>query len=138
MQGVRGNRPRIVFVGAGHASLIALNRLAPLTGADVTLVSAGPAAHYSGMVPGWIEGLYEMAGMTVPLAAFARRVGARFLDARLLGADAATVHLSTGELAYDILILNIGAVATLPLADTPLIPAKPFPRLVAGLGPRPS
>lgn len=136
MQGVPGNRPRIVFVGAGHASLIALTRLGPLPDAEVTLVSDGPHAHYSGMVPGWIEGLYDTGAMTIPLAPFAARVGARFLDARLIGAQDGMLRLSTGELGYDILVLNIGAVATPPLEDAPVIPAKPFPRLIAGLAPR--
>lgn len=99
----------------------------------MTLVSEGPDAHYSGMVPGWIEGLYAADDLAVPLARFAARVGARYLDARVTGADEAVLHTEAGEVPYDILVLNLGAgVAPLP-GPVAAVPAKPFRALFAGL-----
>ena len=69
--GRRGRTHRIVIAGAGHAAMLALTRLGtPPPGAEITLVSRGDAAHYSGMVPGWIEGIYPLEAMKVPLAPF--------------------------------------------------------------------
>ncbi|GAB5376664.1 MAG: FAD-dependent oxidoreductase [Acuticoccus sp.] len=128
---------RIVFVGAGHASLLALRALGPLPGTELTLISDGPRAHYSGMVPGWIEGLYGDGAMDVPLAAFAAAHGLTFLDARVGEITEDAVLTDGGPVAYDHLVLNTGAVAA-PIAAGPapasLIPAKPFSALLAGLG----
>jgi NADH dehydrogenase FAD-containing subunit len=52
---------RLVLVGGGHAHLHVLADLAarPLSGVDVTLVSPSARHHYSGMVPGFLQGVYE-------------------------------------------------------------------------------
>lgn len=128
-------RPRIVCVGAGHASLIALDRLGRRPDAEITLVSDGPRAHYSGMVPGWIEGLYSDGAMDIPLAPFAAARGIAFRDARVEEITEEAVRLWDGWLPYDILVLNTGAVAApaFPGETAAVIPAKPFPTLLAGL-----
>lgn len=128
-------RPRIVCVGAGHASLLALDRLGRRADAEITLVSDGPRAHYSGMVPGWIEGLYGDGAMDIPLAPFAASRGIIFHDARVEEITDEAVHLADRWLPYDILVLNTGAVVASPVpgsAET-VIPAKPFPALLSGL-----
>ncbi len=132
---------RVVFAGAGHASLIALDHLASMApAAEIMLVSDGPSTHYSGMVPGWIEGIYPDGAMSIPLAPFAAARNVRFVDARIEGADAGTLFTSAGALAFDHLVLNLGAVAWRNDAlDTPLVtPAKPFDALIAGLRAHPA
>ncbi|MEO1103582.1 MAG: FAD-dependent oxidoreductase, partial [Pseudomonadota bacterium] len=128
-------RPHVVIVGAGHASLIALDRLAGRLDAEVTLISPGEAAHYSGMVPGWIEGLYGDDEMSVPLRSFAARVGVRFISASVTAADAQAVVCGNARYHYDVLVLNTGAVAarTGALESSGVIPAKPFVELIDGL-----
>ena len=133
-------RPHIVFAGAGHAGLIALAALhqAGSLDADITLVSAGEQAHYSGMVPGWIEGLYAQHDMTIPLAPLAARWGLSLKVATIEGADDIALRTSAGPVPYDLLVINTGADAALPTPLDPatVIPAKPFSKLIAGLSPR--
>ncbi|MEM6847058.1 MAG: FAD-dependent oxidoreductase [Pseudomonadota bacterium] len=133
-------RPRIVFAGAGHAGLIALAAL-HRTGnlnADVTLVSAGDHAHYSGMVPGWIEGLYAQRDMAIPLAPLAARWRLCLKVAIIEGADDNALHTSQGPVPFDLLVINTGADAArpAPLDAETVIPAKPFSTLIKGLSPR--
>lgn len=127
----------IVVAGAGHAAMLALARLGgPPPGTAITLVSSGAEAHYSGMVPGWIEGLYRRDDLVVPLAPFAAAHGVRFVEAEVVGADPHALHLSRGApLAFDVLVVNTGSVTARPgpLGDPRVIPAKPFPALMAGL-----
>lgn len=137
--GVGSMRPnaKVVIAGAGHAALVALNALARLpAAADVTLVSPGPVARYSGMVPGWIEGVYAAADFAVPLAPFARRVGISFIDGEATGADAGSLNLADGRrVPFDVLVLNTGADSARPgaLASPHVVAAKPFGALVADL-----
>jgi NADH dehydrogenase FAD-containing subunit len=51
---------RLVLVGGGHAHLHLLADLATrrLADVDVTLVSPSRWHHYSGMVPGFLQGTY--------------------------------------------------------------------------------
>ncbi len=128
---------RIVIAGAGHAALLALTELGqPPPGAAITLVSRGEAAHYSGMVPGWIEGRYRRDEMSVPLAPFAASRGITWISAEIAGADAGHLFLSGGRaLPFDTLIVNAGSQTALPRPlDYPaVIPVKPFEALIAGL-----
>jgi len=127
---------RVIFAGAGHAALIALERLARTPqDAEIVLVSDGTHTHYSGMVPGWIEGLYPDGAMSIPLAPFCAARGIRFVNARVTGADGDALHTSAGRLPFDILVLNLGAVAwrSAPLEHARVVPAKPFDALIAGL-----
>ncbi|WP_157956248.1 FAD-dependent oxidoreductase [Acuticoccus yangtzensis] len=137
--GRRGRTHRIVIAGAGHAAMLALTRLGtPPPGAEITLVSRGDAAHYSGMVPGWIEGIYPLDAMKVPLASFAARHGVDLVSGDIAGAVENHLVLADGtRLAFDTLVVNTGSetARTGPLAAPAIIPAKPFDSLVAGLAP---
>ena len=133
-------RAQVVIAGAGHASLVALAELGRRPAdADVTLVSRGAQTHYSGMVPGWIEGLYADRSMVVPLAPFARASGVALVDDEVVGADAGSVRLAGGRvLPFDVLVVNTGSVSALPgpLAAPQVVPAKPFEALIRGIAPR--
>jgi len=132
-------RPRVVIAGAGHASLVALLDLAERPAeADITLVSRLDHAHYSGMVPGWIEGIYREGDMSVPLEPFARRVGVDFAVGNIVGADAGSLTLSDGRTQnFDLLVVNTGSdtVMPRPLSEGGAVPAKPFEKLIPGVAP---
>lgn len=131
--------PRLVFAGAGHANLIALvNLFRDAPPAHITLVSRSHHAHYSGMIPGWIEGLYSLADASIDLRALSRKNGFDLIIAEIASIDENTVRFSDGGHApYDILALNTGAevVAAAPLDNPRIVPAKPFEKLVDGLAP---
>jgi pyridine nucleotide-disulfide oxidoreductase family protein len=104
---------RLVLVGGGHAHVHVLAALAtrPLPGVEVTLVSPSPHHHYSGMVPGFLQGVYAEAELTLDLAWLARRAGARLVQAMAGRIDVAGQAVDAGEvrLPFDVLSLDVGA-----------------------------
>ena len=104
---------RLVLVGGGHAHLHVLADLAarPLTGVEVTLISPSAWHHYSGMVPGFLQGVYAEAELTIDLARLAARAGARLLEARAEEIDLPerTVIAGGARLPFDVLSLDVGA-----------------------------
>lgn len=134
-----GSAIDVVFAGAGHTALVALDELAGAPpGARLTLVSPGGTAQYSGLVPGWIEGLYPDGAMSIPLAPFACRVGAEYVEGTITAIADGAVRLAGGAaVPFDVLVLNTGAGTRRPdaLADPRVIPAKPLGALMARIGP---
>jgi len=112
---------RLVLVGAGHAHLEVLRRLAeddhPPIG--LTVVSATPRQLYSGMVPGFLYGVYRKEEISVEVAPLVERAGGRLVPGRAtevsaerrevtVATDAASGQL-TETIPYDLLSLNIGS-----------------------------
>lgn len=111
---IQNHRTRLLLVGAGHAHLEVLRRLAadPRAGMDLTLISVADRHHYSGMVPGFLQGQYEEREITFDLPRLAARAGARFVQARATAIDpkAREVHVEGGGiLGYDIVSFNVGS-----------------------------
>lgn len=130
----------VVMVGAGHAALIALDLLArqPAKGVSITLVSRSEHSWYSGMVPGWIEGIYGRTAMAIPVAPVAKRAGARFVQGDVVAADEHTVQLADGSrIGYDALVVNTGSTSVRagPLGHPRVISARPIGALPAQLDP---
>lgn len=126
----------LVFVGGGHAHALVLLRwaMAPLPGVRLTLVNPGPAAPYTGMLPGFIAGHYRRDEIMIDLIRLARQAGARVILDRALGIDRDRhlLHLAgRPPVAYDLLSLDIGIGSDLP--DIPgygahAVAAKPLGR----------
>ena len=104
---------RLVLVGGGHAHLHVLADLAarPLRGAEVTLVSPSPWHHYSGMVPGFLQGVYGEGDLTIDLASLAARASARLVVAAAERIDVTGRGVEAGgaRLPFDVLSLDVGA-----------------------------
>ena len=104
----------LVLAGAGHAHLVVLEALAhrPLRDVRVTLLSPVGEQVYSGMLPGWMAGLYTRRECLIDVAAFAAHAGAEFVAMRLRRLDAAHRRIETDRgttLDYDLLSVNTGA-----------------------------
>jgi selenide,water dikinase len=109
-----GSPTRLLLVGAGHAHLEVLRRLElhPPAGMEATLISVADRHHYSGMVPGFLQGQYEEKEITFDLPRLAARAGARFVQARATAIDPRMreVHLEGGGvLGYDLVSFNVGS-----------------------------
>jgi selenide,water dikinase len=100
-------------VGGGHAHLHVLADLAarPLPGSEVTLVSPTAWHHYSGMVPGFLQGRYTEADLAIDLAALASRAGVRLCEATAEEIDVRGRTVRAGEemLPFDALSLDVGS-----------------------------
>lgn len=127
------NRQRLVLVGGGHAQLSVLRALARRNTAwEATLITPARYQMYSGMLPGWMAGHYALEECRIDLLPLAEQAGARVVQARVAGIDAArhTVLLSDGSrLEFDRLSLDVGSeidTSLLQAAGERLLPVKPL------------
>ena len=124
MQATSGIK-KLVLLGAGHAHVHVLARLAQSRPADldISVVSPYPFQTYSGMTPGFVAGHYREAECQIPLEPLVRAAGARWLAARCTGVAPVrhTVALAPSShagdpgsvpasLRYDLLSIDTGAV----------------------------
>ena len=105
----------LVLLGAGHAHVHVLQGLGLSRSADlrITVIAPYPRQLYSGMVPGFVAGHYDLDQCVIPLTGLLSRCGAHYIEnsAVALDADAKTVTLASGEVvAWDWLSLNTGPV----------------------------
>nr|WP_281372355.1 FAD-dependent oxidoreductase [Novosphingobium hassiacum] len=101
------------MAGGGHAHLAVLADWARQPLADTTRVLVTSSRHsvYSGMVPGWLAGIYDRKQLLIDLAPLAERAGAELVIAEVTGVDPVrqSLQLSTGvEMGFDLLSLAIG------------------------------
>ncbi len=130
---------RIVLVGGGHAHVHLLKVAAGrrLPGTELVLVSPHPRHHYSGMVPGYLEGRYAESELSFDLTALARAASARFHrgTATVLSLARREVTVDTGPaLAFDRVSLDIGSAPVglhLPGVAAHAATVRPMSRAVA-------
>jgi pyridine nucleotide-disulfide oxidoreductase family protein len=130
---------RVILAGGGHAHLAVLGdwARAPLPGTKRTLITPSRYTAYSGMLPGWMAGIYRADQLLIDLAPLAQRAGVELLLAEVVGLDAVrqTVELSTGgAVAFDLLSLATGGqtdTATLSALGERLLPVRPVNSFMA-------
>jgi selenide,water dikinase len=108
---------KLLLAGAGHTHLEILRRLIlePLPEVELTLVSIGPLHHYSGMVPGYLQGIYREEEIAVRVPDLVERAGGSFVAGRAVGVDPAgrRVRVETAEgvreVPYDLVSFAVGS-----------------------------
>ena len=80
----------LVFLGGGHAHVAAIKSFAmnPIPGLRLTIVTSDIHTTYSGMLPGYIEGVWQDEDIHIDLAHLAQFARARLIVARCAGIDA--------------------------------------------------
>jgi NADH dehydrogenase FAD-containing subunit len=134
------NHYDLLLIGAGHAHLGVLRRWALLERPPgrIGLLSAGPAAWYSGMLPGLLAGRYAAADCQVELTALCRAAKVELLVNPVAGLSAAQqqVQLADGRtLGASWLSLNVGAQVSAPPQQgdaMQVLAVKPFAEFLAG------
>ena len=129
----------LVLVGGGHAHVAVLKRfgMKPLPGARLTLITADVHTPYSGMLPGFIAGHYDLDECHIDLRPLARFAGARIYHTAATGLDLAgrrVVCRDRPPVPYDLLSIDIGstpAIADVPGAAEFATPVKPIGEFVA-------
>ncbi|QAX29362.1 selenide, water dikinase SelD [Leisingera sp. NJS204] len=129
----------LVLVGGGHTHALVLRKwgMRPLPGARLTVINPGPAAPYSGMLPGFVAGHYVRDELDIDLVRLARFAGARVVlgAADHIDTAARLVHVpGRPPIAYDVASVDVGITSAMP--DLPGfagygIPAKPLGRFAA-------
>lgn len=138
---------RLVLAGGGHAHLFVLRELVRQRpdNLTVTLVTPFERQLYSGMLPGWIAGRYQLDELSIPLAPWVKRAGIAVVQDRIARLDMAegVAYTAQGELlGFDTLSLAVGseiALRGIPGAERWGVPLRPLEDFVAtwsALGPR--
>jgi pyridine nucleotide-disulfide oxidoreductase family protein len=128
----------LVLAGGGHAHLHVLKALAarPWPGVEVVLVSPCERQIYSGMLPGWMAGHYDLDQCAAALGPLAEAARARFIQDGVTGVDAGRRVIRTtksGPIAYDALSLDTGAQvdsSCLAATGARLLPIRPLENFV--------
>ena len=134
MRGGDTTAGELVLAGGGHAQVAVLKSLAmkPVAGLRTTLVCRDINTPYSGMLPGFVEGVWSASDIHIDLSRLAQMAGARFIHAAVtkLDADARMLRLDgRPPLPFDVLSLNIGGEPDLEAIDGAArhcIPVKPI------------
>ncbi|MGK7922437.1 MAG: selenide, water dikinase SelD [Trichodesmium sp.] len=128
----------LVLIGGGHSHAIAIKKIAmnPIPGVRLTLITDVYHTTYSGMLPGYIAGLYNFDQCHIdfrPLAKFAR---ARIFVDRAIGLDLEknqVICANRPPVSFNLLSIDIGstpASLTLPGAIEYAIPVKPISKFL--------
>lgn len=139
---------QLVLIGGGHShALIArMFGMRPLTGVKIVLISDVFQAPYSGMLPGYLAGLYNYDETHIDLARLCRFAGIEFILGKVKGLDPEKKEIRMQDrpaISYDVVSINIGStpgLADVPGASTFATPVKPVPvflasfdKMIAGL-----
>ncbi|MHA6491636.1 FAD-dependent oxidoreductase [Pseudomonas borbori] len=134
------NHYDLLLLGAGHAHLGVLRRWALLERPPgrIGLLSPGPTAWYSGMLPGWLAGRFAAADCQVELQPLCRAAKVELIigEAQAVSAVQQHVQLTDGRaLVADWLSLNVGGQVSSPPqigSAMQLLPVKPFAGFMHG------
>ncbi|MBV9862795.1 MAG: selenide, water dikinase SelD [Alphaproteobacteria bacterium] len=124
----------LVLVGGGHAHVHVLKRfgMRPAAGVRLTLIAREIETPYSGMLPGYVAGLYGLAECHIDLGRLARFAGARLIHDEAVALDRRALHVLCRRhppIRYDVLSLDIGSTPKLddvPGAAAHTVPVKPI------------
>lgn len=116
-------KKKLVLLGGGHAHVFVLKSIAalalrPFGDVELTLISPYDRQVYSGMLPGWVAGHYDISQCVIPLAPMAAAADANFHQTAATGVDFASniIHCADGqEISFDILSIDSGPVANLAI-----------------------
>ena len=130
----------LLLAGAGHAHLgvLRLWRAGQRPAGRIALVSEGPYAWYSGMLPGLLAGRYRPQQCRIALEPLCAAAGVELLQGRLVGLEAASnsISLENAEgYAARWLSLNLGSQPQAPTTtdiSLALLPVKPFAAFLQG------
>lgn len=130
-------KQRLLLAGGGHAQLSVLRALSMQdTDIETILVTPSPFQIYSGMLPGWMTGLYTLDECRIDLRPLAAAAKVRLLAGQVAAIHAGqrSVTLADGaQLGYDALSLDVGSdidTSLLQAAGDRLFPVKPLAEFI--------
>jgi NADH dehydrogenase FAD-containing subunit len=109
---------KLLLVGGGHTHLHILKKLQQnrIPNVEVTLLSPSPVQYYSGMLSGFVEGLYTEEQIRVDLRMLCEASGVSFIQDRAVSVDPVNqtvIMYRTGRmLPYDAVSFDIGSEVT--------------------------
>lgn len=131
----------LILVGGGHAHIQVLRSfgMRPIDGVRLTLITDVLKAPYSGMLPGFIEGIWNEEELMFDLTSLSVFAGARLIHQPITQIDIynKTVILqNSAPVSYDVISVNSGSVPDISAiqgAQEYGIPVKPIARFLEKL-----
>ncbi|GGA15177.1 selenide, water dikinase SelD [Okeania sp. KiyG1] len=128
----------LVLIGGGHSHAIAIKDFAmnPIPGVRLTLITDVYHTPYSGMLPGYVAGLYTFDQCHIDLRPLAKFAGARIFVDRAIGLDLEknqVICANRPPVNFDVLSIDIGstpASLTVPGAIEYTLPVKPISKFL--------
>jgi selenide,water dikinase len=129
----------LVLIGGGHSHAIALKNFSqkPISGVRITLITDVRHTPYSGMLPGYVAGLYTFNECHIDLQSLTEFAKVRMLTDKAIGLDLVNnrvICANRSPVPFDLLSIDIGstpATATVPGAAEHTIPVKPISKFLA-------
>lgn len=129
---------RLILAGGGHAHLQVLRALAMQRPRNVEIILIAPSQYtlYSGMLPGWMSGHYELSECRIDLRPAAAAAGVHLIVSNVGCMDAWRRRVVLGDrtpLEYDLLSLNVGGESNLSLVESMgdlVMPVRPLTQFV--------
>lgn len=104
----------VVLAGGGHVNVSLLRKLPEeiLNTFRFIMVSDSKRQYYSGMLPGYIEGIYSEEDFSFNLEKLCSEKNTQFTEGKITGIDALNKELITdsGKISFDFISVNIGIV----------------------------
>ncbi len=127
----------LVLIGGGHSHAIVLKQFAmnPVPGVRLTLITNVSHTPYSGMLPGYVAGLYTFDECHIDLWPLCHSAGARLILDRASGLDLSHQRVHCAQhppIAFDLLSIDIGSTPATTGIDGAehLIPVKPISKFL--------
>ena len=103
----------LILIGGGHAHLSVLMKLSknPIDGNRITLISNEIDTPYSGMIPGYIEGIYSWRDSHIDLYRLCLKLNVRFIHAAVEKISAQNKEIffkDRPKIKFDVLSINTG------------------------------
>ena len=103
----------LVLIGGGHSHLSVLMKLSkrPINGNRITLITNEIDTPYSGMIPGYIEGIYSWRDSHIDLYRLCLKLNVRFIHAEVERVSAYEKEIyfkDRPKIKFDVLSINTG------------------------------
>lgn len=126
----------LILAGGGHGHILVLKELMkrPLKGFHVTLITDYPKQYYSGMLSGYVEGVYTEEDISFNVPDLCDRASVRYVEETITAVDKEkrVILTENGEYPYDFLSMNLGVRSkeVFPLGNMAGTYVKPIGRIV--------
>lgn len=127
----------LVLIGGGHSHLSVLMELSrhPIKGNRITLITNEIDTPYSGMIPGYIEGIYSWRNTHIDLYRLCLKLNIRFIHAEVEKISASNKEIyfkNRPNIKFDVLSINTGIQSNyseIKGASKYCLPVKPISKL---------